>query len=539
MVEKSLLLILSLMFIITMLTMLSRLLKISYPIFLVIAGLIISIIPGIPKIRIHPDLIFLIFLPPILFSAAWNIPWADFWRLKRSISLLGFGLVFFTSTLIAIISHSLIPGFTIALGFVLGGIISPPDAVAATAVLKDIRMPRNVITLLEGESLVNDASSLIVLRFALLATITGSFSFVEASQKFLIISVAGICIGLGIAFIIYIIHRYFPTTTVIDSALTLLAPYVMYMVAENWHFSGVLAVVCGGLFLSYHAHDTLTYESRLNVSGLWETLGFLLNGFIFILIGLQMPYIVRNFTQNTAKGALIYGLIISAAVIVIRIVWVYTVYGIRKMAKSKNHSYELSSKETFLIAWCGMRGVVSLAAALAVPFYLKDDIEFPYRNLILFITFVVILVTLVIQGVTITPLIRLLKIEDVDHEKRKLQDHMIKMRLAEAVLSYIDSNYANDLHHNEPFQVLRNRYQRMIELSKRKFDARHQRLIESEDEFMPRYRQMLLELIDVRRKELVSYRLNGDFDEEMIKDKEFELDLEEARLRNKETNNNE
>jgi len=526
------------LFVITLLTMLSRKLKISYPIFLVIAGLLISVIPGVPRIRISPELVFLIFLPPILFSAAWNIPWADFRRLRRSISMLGFGLVFFTSTLIAYLSHSLIPGFTLALGFVLGGIISPPDAVAATAILKDQKIPHKVLSLLEGESLINDASSLVVFRFALLAVITGTFRIWDASKDFFLLAGVGIFIGLAIGGIIYLIHRYFPTTTEIDAALTLLAPFVMYLVAEEFHFSGVLSVVAGGLFLSYHAHDTLTYESRINMAGLWGTLSFLLNGFIFIIIGLQMPYIVNNFTENTVKEALVYGLIISIAVIIIRILWVYAVTTLRKVFRRWRHKEASlpTNKEMFLISWCGMRGVVSLAMAFSIPFYIKEGVEFPYRNLILFITFTVIIVTLVFQGLLISPLVRLLKIEDTEHEKkRKLEDDLLSIRLAEVSLVYIDANFKDDLSRNEPFRVVRNRYQRMIDTAKRKTSNRGQGHVELEDEFMPRYREMMMELIDVRRKELVSLRINSEFDEELIKEKEFELDLEEARLRNKES----
>lgn len=536
MIEKTLLLVISLLFIITLLTMLSRKLKISYPIFLVIAGLAISFVPGIPNVRIHPDIVFLIFLPPVLFAAAWQMPWSEFWRMKRSIAMLGFGLVFFTSTIIAFLSHSLIPGFTLALGFVLGGIISPPDAVAATSVLKDLKVPRSVVNLLEGESLVNDASSLIVFRFALIAVITSQFDIWDASKDFILVVGMGILIGLAIAFIVYIIHKYLPTTAAIDAALSLTTPYVMYLVAESFHYSGVLSVVAGGLFLSYRSHDFFTYESRLNIGGLWETLTFLLNGFIFILIGLQMPYIVNNFTQNTVKDALYYGLIISVAVILIRILWVYAVTYIRKAFKRRSHSPEPAptSKETFLVAWCGMRGVVSLAAALAIPFYIRDDVQFPYRYLILFITFVVIIVTLVIQGLSISPLIKLLKIEDRDIDKQLLHDHLLNLQLSEASLAFIDSNYQDDLKNNEPLRLVRNRYERMIQHSRKKVNLEKQQLAEGEDEFMPRYRQMMLELIEVKRERLATYMQSKEFGEELIREKERELDLEEARLRSKE-----
>ncbi|MBZ4189704.1 Na+/H+ antiporter [Niabella beijingensis] len=533
MIESRLLLILTMLFVITMLTMLGNKLKISYPIFLVIAGLIISMVPGTPEIKINPEIVFLIFLPPVLFSAAMQMPWIDFWKLRRRIALLGFGLVFFTSTIIAFLSQALIPGFTLALGFVLGGIISPPDAVAATSVLKGLKVPRGVVNLLEGESLVNDASSLIVYRFALLAVISGQFNAWDATQSFFIVAGMGALIGLAIAAVIYLIHRFFPTTTAIDTAFTLISPYVMYLVAEHFQCSGVLSVVAGGLFLSYHSHRMFTYQSRINTTSVWSTLTFLLNGFIFILIGLQMPFIVSNFTKNTVKEALVYGLIISLAVIVIRIVWVYTSNYIRLRIKRKWGPSVVvpSNKETFLVAWCGMRGVVSLAAALAIPFYLKEGVEFPYRYLILFITFVVIIVTLVLQGLTISPLIRLLKIKDGSEDKLQEENQQLKLELATRALEYIDRNYKKELEHSEPFLLTRNRYSHMIDAAKRKLGMAAE--LPATEDPMPKFRQLLLELIDLKRKELTNYRINRRFSETLIKEKEWELDLEEARLRSR------
>ncbi|MGJ7030804.1 Na+/H+ antiporter [Niabella hirudinis] len=534
MIESRLLLILTMLFVITLLTMLGNKLKISYPIFLVIAGLAISMIPAAPDIKIDPDIVFLIFLPPVLFSGAMQMPWAEFWKLKRRIAMLGFGLVFFTSTIIALLSTALIPGFTLALGFVLGGIISPPDAVAATSVLKGLKVPRNVVNLLEGESLVNDASSLIVYRFALLAVVSGQFSVWTAAKSFFIVAGAGLLIGLAIAFLIYLILRFFPTTSAIDSAFTLLSPYVMYLVAEHFNCSGVLSVVAGGLFLSYHTPRMLGYQSRISLAGVWDTLTFLLNGFIFILIGLQMPFIVSNFTKNTVKDALGYGLIISCAVILIRIVWVYTSNYIRVGVKRRwaPDTPVPTNKETFLVAWCGMRGVVSLAAALAIPFYVKNNVEFPYRYLILFITFVVIIVTLVLQGLTISPLIRLLKIRDAAEDQRNAENQQLKLRMAELSLKYIDVNYKDELGQSEPFLLTRNRYRHMIDAAKQKLGLQTNDG-DTVDASIPRFRQLLLELIDVKRDELMKYRVNGTFNEELIKEKEWELDLEEARLRSR------
>ena len=533
MLEQKLLLIVSLLFIITMLIILGNKLKIAYPIFLVIGGLLISFTPGLPNLRINPDVVFYIFLPPVLFAAAWQIPWADFWKQRNPIFRFGFGLVFFTSTIIAFLSQALIPGFTLALGFVLGGIISPPDAVAATSVLRRLKVPHSIVTLLEGESLVNDASSLIVFRFALLAVVTGQFNFLDATQSFFLMAAGGVAVGLAIGGMNYVIYRYFPTTSNIDTALTLISPFVMYLVAEHFHFSGVLAVVTGGLFISYHSHKILSYNSRLNISSFWDTLTFLLNGFIFILIGLQLPYIARNFTQNTIKDALRYGLIISAAIIAIRVIWVYSINYFRILVNKHRplRTDLLTNKEAFLISWCGMRGVVSLAAALSIPLYISDEKMFPYRFLILFITFVVILITLVIPGLTVAPLLRLLKIEDRHASSKKLNAQLINVSLTQTSLTYINNHFAEEVEKDEHFKAIRNRYQRELKINTEKLANIQQGNTAFEKTPTLHLKKMLLELIEVKRTELGKYLQKRTFDEELIRDKERELDLEEARLR--------
>ena len=270
MLKDSLLLIVSLLFVVSMLAMLSDKLRISYPIFLVVAGLGISLIPGVPQVRLDPDIVFVIFLPPLLYSAAWYTSWHDFWKLRRPIGLLGFGLVLCTAFAVAYFSHFLIPDFSLALGFLLGGIISPPDAVAATSVLHNLKVPKRIVDILEGESLVNDASSLIVFRFALAAIVTGKFVLWRAGVDFLLVVFMGVLIGLVIAHIAYAIHRWLPTTSSIDTAISLICPYLMYMAAEHFHYSGVLAVVSGGLFLSYRSHDIFSYESRLQTISVWN-----------------------------------------------------------------------------------------------------------------------------------------------------------------------------------------------------------------------------------------------------------------------------
>jgi len=530
MIQESLLLILSLLFAVSMLSMLSQKLGISYPIFLVIAGLGIGIIPGLPYVSLDPDLVFLIFLPPLLYAAAWNTSWIDFWRMKRPISLLAFGLVIFTSTTIAFLSNALIPGFSLAMGFLLGGIISPPDAVAATSVLQGLKVPKRVVTILEGESLVNDASSLIVFRFAVAAILTGQFSIWTASLEFLLVAAMGIVFGVGIAFFIYIVHRFLPTTPSIDTALTIISPYIMYIAAEHFHFSGVLAVVSGGLFLTYRSNEIFTYNTRIQAYSVWETIVFLLNGLVFILIGLQLPGIIDELGETSMGSAIFYALVISVVTIIIRIIWVFPGAYIPRMLSKRIRTSERRPPPStvFLVAWSGMRGVVSLASALAVPLTLSSGEAFPHRNLILFITFVVILVTLVLQGLSLPVIIRLLKIKDDSEENDQQQEMAIRLRLATAALDHMQTEYSHELGSVDAYNRLKERYERMISIANKKLS--HDENITAKAAFLPKYRQMLIELVTIRRKELQKLRNEKIYSDELIRNKEWELDLEEARL---------
>ena len=530
MLQDNLLLILSLLFAVSMLPMLSRKLGISYPIFLVVAGLAIGFIPAIPNISLNPDLVFLIFLPPLLYAAAWNTSWKDFWQRKRPISLLAFGLVIFTSAGVAFLSHAIIPDFPLAMGFLLGGIISPSDAVAASSVLQELKIPKRVVTSLVGESLINVASSLIVFRFALAAIFTGQFSIWTASVEFLMVAAMGIIIGLIIALFIYVVHRFLPTTPSIDTSLTIISPYLMYIAAEHFHFSGVLAVVSGGLFLSYRSNEIFAYDSRIQTYAVWETLIFLLNGAVFILIGLQLPTIINGLGQYAVSEAILYAIIISMVTIIIRIIWVFPGAYIPRVLSKRIRETEIrpTPASVFLVGWSGMRGVVSLASALAVPLTLSNGESFPHRNLILFITFIVILFTLVLQGLSLPYIIRLLKIKGDPEEPLRDQEMAIRLRLATAALDHMNNEYSDELGSVDAYNRLKERYERMIEIA-------NKRLLKEENEtatpaFLPRYRQMLIELVAVRREELQRLSKQKLYSDELIRNKERELDLEEARL---------
>lgn len=527
MLHDNLLLILSLLFAISMLAILSDKLKISYPIFLVISGLIISFIPGVPAIKMDPNLIFAIFLPPLLYSAAWNTSWSEFWSLKRPISLLAFGLVIFTATAVAFVSHSIIPDFSLALGFLLGGVISPPDAVAAASVFHDLKVPRRVIGILEGESLINDASSLIVFRFALISVLTGQFIFWNAATNFIVVALMGIIIGLAISNIAYLIHRYLPTTPSIDTVLTLITPYLMYLTAEHFHYSGVLAVVSGGLCLSYRSSDIFAYNSRLQSLTVWSVLVFLLNGVVFIMIGLQLPEIIKGIGNYSLPRTIFYAVIISLVTITVRLLWVFPAAYVPRWIYPKLTKTEgkLSWKSVFIIGWSGMRGVVSLASALAIPLTLSNGANFPHRSLILFITFVVILFTLVLQGLSLPFILRLMKLEV--HENDARQENEIRLKLATAVVSYLETNCAKEVEMIPVFNRVKEKYERAAEIADRNLSAE-----ETETPaFLKTYRQMLLEIINVRRNELNQMHKQKKYADHLIRAKERELDLEESRTR--------
>ncbi len=530
MLQEKLLLVLALLFAVSMLSMLSIKLKVSYPIFLVIAGLLISFIPAVPDVFLDPDIVFLIFLPPLLYAAAWNTSWKEFWKFRRPIGLLSFGLVIFTSTAIAFLAHAIIPDFSLALGFLLGAIISPPDAVAATSVLQGLKIPKRVVTILEGESLINDASSLIVFRFALAAIFTGQFSFLKASTEFFLVAGMGILVGLAIAHIIYLVHRFLPTTPAIDTAITIISPYFMYISAEHFHWSGVMAVVSGGLFLSYRSHEIFAYDSRIQAYSFWEVLTFLLNGIVFILIGLQLPQIVTGLEQYSMTALILYAILISVVVVLIRIIWVFPGAYLPRILSKRVRLTEARPnwKGVFLVAWSGMRGVVSLASVLAVPLTLTNGEKFPHRDLLLFITFIVILFTLVLQGLSLPWMIRKLNIPEEGTENEKEQEMAIKLRLAGASLDHMQNNYPDEINSIDAYKRLKERYERMIEIA-------NKRLLKEENEdsvpqFLPKYRQMLLELVAVRRKELDKLRVEKVYSDELLNNREWELDLEEARL---------
>jgi CPA1 family monovalent cation:H+ antiporter len=515
-----------LLLVILLLFMLAQRLKIAYPIILVVGGLLLGFVPGLPEISIDPELIFLIFLPPLLYDAAWYTSWKDFWKWRRVIGSFAFLIVLLTSTVVAVVAHQLIPGFTLALGFLLGGIVSPPDAVSATSILKQVDVPKRLTAILEGESLLNDASSLVVFRFALLAVASGKFVFADAAVSFVVVIIMGIAVGLAIALVFYAIHRWLPTTPNVDILLTFIAPYAMYIVAEKFHFSGVLAVVSGGLFLSTRNNVILNYRSRFRGETVWATVGFVLNGLVFMLIGLELPYIVKQLEDVSLGTAIWYGVIISAVLIVARLLSTFGASAFTVMISRYITTADPSPgwKGPLLFGWAGMRGVVSLAAALSIPIALNDNTPFPQRNLILFITFMVILITLVFQGLTLPVLVRWVKMEDRDHDiPIEEQEMIIRKKLFATALRVLDERYQQEVASNDLLQSYKERMETLQQtvLPDNAVTLRTHKV----------YRDVVSAVIREQRGLLEKINKKEEVDEELIRKHIALLDLEEEKMR--------
>ncbi|MBC7936518.1 MAG: cation:proton antiporter, partial [Rhizobacter sp.] len=360
------------------------------------------------------------------------------------------------------------------------------------------------------------------------AILTGSFSFGQATGNFFLVAGRGVVIGVAIAFVIFWVHKLLPTDASTDTAITLITPYIMYLLAEQFHFSGVMAVVSGGLFLTFRAHKIFAYNTRIQTNAVWGTLTYLLNGLVFILIGLQLPTIVAGLKPGTMMPAIFYGVIISIVTIIIRIVWVFPGAYIPRMlfASIRNKEPRPAPGAVFLIAWSGMRGVVSLASALSVPLTLSNGASFPHRSLLLFITFIVILITLVLQGLSLPWLIRKLKVEGNSDEEEKELDLAIRLQMADAVVDYLNLNYSEEIKEVEAYRRVKEKYDRMATNT-------YRRLVEggtAGPDFLPGYRKMLLELVHIKRQALQRLTKEDLYSLEMIREKEWELDLEEARL---------
>ncbi|WP_226063135.1 Na+/H+ antiporter [Kaistella polysaccharea] len=513
---------LSLVLLITFLLILAKKIQVAYPVLLVIAGLAVSFIPGIPTIKVDPELIFFIFLPPLLYEASWTTSWKELWRWRRIIFSFAFVVVFFSALSVAVFANYFIPGFSLALGFLLGGIVSPPDAVSSGAILKFVKVPKRFASILEGESLLNDASSLIIFRFAMIAAVTGQFVWQEAAASFVWMCIGGVGIGLLIAYLFLKMHKLLPTDANTDMLLTLVAPFVMYLAAEELHASGVLAVVSGGLFLSYRNQDFLSSASRLRAVTVWESFCFLLNGIVFMLIGLELPEIVSGLGNTNIYTAIGYGAAVTLVLVLVRIFAVYgavvTTIIMRNFIKVADREIP-NWKSPMLLAWTGMRGVVSLAAALSIPITLADGSPFPERNLILFITFVVILLTLVVQGLSLPILLKNFPPQDRDYIKSEKEiDYEIRTELAQVAIDKIRTDYPDKI---ETFPALKDQ----LSIWEKRLNS-SEVIINYEE-----YQNIYSDVINTQKKYLITKnRKELLLNEEIIRKHLRLLDLQEEKL---------
>ncbi|HZR70263.1 MAG TPA: Na+/H+ antiporter [Burkholderiales bacterium] len=420
-----------------------------YPIALVIGGAALGFAPHLPQFPFEPESILILFLPPILYQAALLTSWRDFRANLRPIGMLAIGLVIVTTLAVGAAAKWLIPDLPWAAAFVLGAIVSPPDAVAATAILSRLRVPRRVVTVLEGESLVNDASGLVIYKFAVAAVLTGAFSLAGASLQFVGVAVGGVAVGVTLGLVFVFIHRHLHDAF-IEVLTSLSVPFVAYIVAEAVHVSGVLAVVAAGLVRGRYSPEIVSAEMRILARSVWNILVFLLNSLIFILIGMQLSAILARLTGYSGRDLFLYGMLVSMVAIAVRFLWIYPATYLPRVfsARVRERGPAPPEAETFIMSWCGMRGIVSLAAALALPEDLMNGAPFPKRDLIIFLTFVVIAVTLVLQGLSLRPLIRRLQV-GTDWSTQE-EEQLARLAMGKAALAAIDGmaqseNVAHDV----------------------------------------------------------------------------------------------
>ena len=508
------------------LVVIAKKLEVPYPVMLVLGGLAVSFIPRLPEVKLDPNLVFYFFLPALLYPTALFTSWRDFRRNLRPILLLAIGLVLITMVVVAWVVHMIIPSLPWAAAFALGAIVSPPDAVAATAVIRRLSVSHRIQAILESESLVNDATALVALQFAVAAMMTGTFSLSHASLRFVLVAAGGIGFGLLVGFLTRAVQRRLDDPPV-QVTVSLLTPFLAYLPAERLHVSGVLAAVAAGIYLGWHSPVVVKARFRLQAFAFWEMIGFLLNGFIFIAIGLQLPGILRAMNGESLSTLIYDALLICAAVVVARIAWVIPGVYLPRLLSKKIRAREPKPRwqNVALIAWAGMRGVISLAAAFALPFTLPDGRPFPGRNYILFFTFCVILATLVGQGLTLPFLIRILRIEDdgvTDEEERSA-----RIAANQAAIAFLENAGGRDGASPEILQRLRAEYDdRMAQL---------QRCVAESDNrggsvATPQYQQLQQQALSTERDTIIQLRNKHVINDEALRRIQRDLDLAEVRL---------
>jgi Na+/H+ antiporter len=507
---------------------LARKLQTPYPIVLVIAGLALGFVPGIPNITLDPDMIFLVVLPPLLYAAAWVTSWREFSRNLVSISMLAFGLAGFTVLSVAVAGPWLFPGFDWRIGFVLGAAVATTDAIAATSIAKRIGLPKRIVDLLEGESLLNDATGLLALEFAVAMVVRGQDPTIGSGLlRLLYLTLAGIGSGLILARIVeWFEHRI--DDGPIEIAVSILVPYAAYLSAEAIHASGVLAVVAAGLYLGRKSSKLFSPAVRLEVQAVWNSLTFIINGFVFVLIGLQLPSVLAGVSELNTGQLIGYGLLFSLLLILLRLFWTfpgaYVAHFIRTRVLRQNEKTP-GARQTFVVGWTGMRGVLALAAAMSLPETVAGGSPFPHRDLIIFLTFCVILVTLVFQGLTLPTIIRILGLAETASPKREQEE--ARRLVLEKTLARLEEVRRNDPSaiaevYDDVEQHYKHRLASVSAVTHEQDQIRAEHYFRSLD--------LSRTLLEVERNAALRLRDEGRITDETLRELEREQDLNETRL---------
>ena len=504
---------------------LSPVLRVPYPILLVLGGLAAGFAPGVPDLELPPELVLVVLLPPLLYGAAFFTSLRELRANVRPIGLLAIGLVLMTTVAVAAVAH-LVVELPWAAAFTLGAIVSPTDPIAATAIAERLGVPRRIVAILEGESLVNDATALVAYRVAVAAVVSGSFSLWDAGLRFVVGAVGGILIGLAVGWVVRQVRRRLDDAPV-EITISLMTGYFAFLPAEVLGVSGVLAAVTVGIYLGWHTPELTTAGVRLQGDAVWEIGAFVLNAVLFVLVGLQLPGILDNLEGISAWTLLGYGAAVGATVVLVRMVWIFpSTYvprwlsaGLRERDPAPPWQYPT------VIGWAGMRGAVSLAAALALPFTTESGTPFPGRDLVIFLAFCVILVTLVGQGLSLPGVIRLLGLEADDRSSREASK--ARIRAAEAALRRLEELAPEAWVRDDTAERMRGLYAFRISRFSAHFDDGDDGAIEERSAAYQRLRRALLE---AERDALVELRRSGTIGDEVMGPILRELDLEETRL---------
>jgi Na+/H+ antiporter len=513
-------LLLAVLLLVALLTVVAGRIGVPYPILMTLGGLLLGLVPGLPRLDLAPDLVFLLILPPLLFAAAFFTSPRELWRNARPIGLLAIGLVLVTTVAVAVVVHTLVPGIGWAPAFALGAIVSPPDAVAATSIAQRLGLPPRLVTIIEGESLVNDATALVAFRLAVAAVASGTFSFGDAAMNYVWVSVGGVVIGFVVGWMVVQIEARL-TDPPVEVLVSLLAPVAAWLPAEAVGVSGVLSVVTAGIVLGRAAPRVMSSDTRVLGSGVWQMLVFTLNGLVFVLIGLQLPTIIQVVSLNVSVSSVILvALAVCVTVIVVRMAWVFPASYLPRWLIPGLAARDPSPDPRLvtILGWSGMRGVVSLAAAFTLPNF------FPFRDLVLFLTFAVILATLVGQGLTLPFLIRRLGIGDdgsVQHEELHAREASM-----EAALGRLEELAVEWSGHLELIEQLRARYQHAEEHLEHDHEAEG---APEPDQEQIEHEAIRRAVIDAQRVAIIDLRDRGVIGDAALRRVERDLDLEELR----------